>query len=261
MLILLLSVTVLAWDYKQKGSDWDGQCANGTFQSPININLTDVETILTGSDRHVQLNFTLFTIETKGYWTNSTYKIDGQLANMTANRPSDQWNQIASVLQLHFHSPSENHLNGIEYDIEVHVVMQDPTKQFTYIVYAVFFKQSDEVDGFIIDCIEAEDKKVNFTLANLIKEPVVDDFYAFTGSLTTPPCSENVLWLIDGRVRNVTQSQVGFFTKKWANNTEFAGGNGNDRQIQFNNYRQIIHYDDYASVLGLAITAFTALMF
>jgi carbonic anhydrase len=261
MLIILLSATVLAWDYRQKGSDWEGQCTNGTFQSPINIGLADAETIKSGSERHVQLNFTLFTIETKGYWTNSTYKIDGNLANMIASRPSDQWYQTASVLQLHFHSPSENHLDGVEYDLEVHVVMQDPSQKFTYIVYAVFFKQSDEIDSFIMDCIEAEDKNMNFTLNHLIKEQIVNDFYAFTGSLTTPPCSENVLWLVDGNVRNLTQSQIGFFSKNWANNTEFAGGNGNDRQIQFNNYRQIMHYDDYASVLGLAITAWVALVF
>ncbi|OMJ76049.1 hypothetical protein SteCoe_24686 [Stentor coeruleus] len=261
MLIILLSATVLAWDYNQKGADWEGQCVNGTFQSPINIGLADAETIKNGSEKHIQLNFTLFTQETKGYWTNTTYKIEGQFANMTASRPSDQWYQSSSVLQLHFHSPSENHLDGTEYDLEVHIVMNDPTNRFTYIVYAVFFKQSEVNNSFISDCIEAEDKNVNFTLANLINDPLVDDFYAFIGSLTTPPCSENVLWLVDGEVRNVTQTQVEFFSKKWANSTEFAGGNGNDRQIQFNNYRQIIHYDDYASVLGFTVTAFIALMF
>jgi len=43
-------------------------------------------------------------------------------------------------------------------------------------------------------------------------------YYTYMGSLTTPPCSEGVLWLVLKQPVTVTQEQIGVFARLYSNN-------------------------------------------
>jgi carbonic anhydrase len=63
--------------------------------------------------------------------------------------------------------------------------------------------------------------------------------YHYDGSLTTPPCSEVVSFVLVGEVQNLSQRQAEAFNDLWASDVTFAGGRGNNRQIMPLNGRRV----------------------
>lgn len=48
--------------------------------------------------------------------------------------------------------------------------------------------------------------------------PTARNYYTYMGSLTTPPCSEGVLWLVMKQPVQVSQDQVNIFSRLYKNN-------------------------------------------
>lgn len=102
--------------------------------------------------------------------------------------------------QLHFHSPSEHRWGDKAAPLEMHVVFQSSEEKFA--VMAVFIKAGLENSNFayILKNLPAKKgaakhvEKVDIDLDDLI--PVSREIIHYEGSLTTPPCLENVEWLI-----------------------------------------------------------------
>jgi len=44
-------------------------------------------------------------------------------------------------------------------------------------------------------------------------------YYTYMGSLTTPPCTENVLWMVIKQPVRVSQEQIAIFARLYRNNT------------------------------------------
>jgi carbonic anhydrase len=116
--------------------------------------------------------------------------------------------------QFHFHSPSENTIEGRPFDLEAHFVHADAEGNLA--VIGVMFKEG----------------AANLTLAELWKEmpkqagekaalkskadpnlllPADRDYYRFNGSLTTPPCTEGVRWLVMKQPLTLSKGQVDAF--------------------------------------------------
>jgi carbonic anhydrase len=62
--------------------------------------------------------------------------------------------------------------------------------------------------------------------------PAERHYYRFTGSLTTPPCSEGVRWLVVQKPVTASKAQIDAFTK--------AVGFPNNRPLQALNARQVL---------------------
>jgi carbonic anhydrase len=62
--------------------------------------------------------------------------------------------------------------------------------------------------------------------------PAKRDYYRFSGSLTTPPCSEGVLWLVMKEPVSVSEEQVAAFTR--------SVGFANNRPLQPLNARVVL---------------------
>ncbi|XP_031502360.1 alpha carbonic anhydrase 7-like isoform X3 [Nymphaea colorata] len=144
--------------------------------------------------------------------------------------------------QLHWHSPSEHTINGRRYDLELHIVHQTEDNQTAVvgILYKIgrqdtFLHQlSDEIKK-VIDKKEAEME------AGILDPRGVKigsrKYYRYLGSLTTPPCTEGVIWTISKKVRTVSREQVKLLRDAVHDNYE-----ANARPVQPANRRPIYFY-------------------
>jgi len=117
--------------------------------------------------------------------------------------------------QFHFHAPSENHINGMSYPMEAHLVHAD--KDGNLAVIALMFEggAENQVLAQIWPLIpkNADEKTAlpsPFDIAKLL--PPNKSYYRFNGSLATPPCTEGVLWLVLKTAVSVSQKQVEAFS-------------------------------------------------
>ncbi|MGY0399400.1 MAG: carbonic anhydrase [Ostreibacterium sp.] len=121
--------------------------------------------------------------------------------------------QHFALQQFHFHTPSENHIKGQSLPLEAHFVYAD--KAGNLAVIAVLFKEgkANKTLQQILALAPSKIGKVAFSQsldkASLL--PTSKDYYYFNGSLTTPPCTEGVRWLVMKAYKTVSAEQVAKF--------------------------------------------------
>lgn len=120
--------------------------------------------------------------------------------------------KVFKLLQFHFHSPSENTVNGKTFDMEMHLVHQ--SSQGELAVVGVFYnigKQHPTMQT-IWDNIPAEtgrEKTIPSIKVNAVDLlPANGSYFYFDGSLTTPPCTEGVRWYVLKNAPDVSKAQV-----------------------------------------------------
>ena len=117
------------------------------------------------------------------------------------------------LVQFHFHSPSEHLVRATQFDMEAHLVHKDPTGRIA--VIGVLMVEGME-NPLIADLWrlmppsqgQSEQKAVSNAYDLL---PVDGHFYAYDGSLTTPPCSEDVSWIVMKQPIDVAREQIETF--------------------------------------------------
>jgi len=200
------------WSYEGDGapSHWAslkeeyGLCGSGKSQSPIDIQTQG----LTQSTKPIEFHYQTSTINVinNGHTIQANYDagsyalIDGKKFNL---------------LQFHFHSPSENTVDGKPADMVAHMVHK--AEDGTLGVIGVLFKEGNEND-FLKPIwsnlpLEKDGKTAANTeifASNMLPENKA--YYHFTGSLTTPPCTEGVNWNVMATTVEASQSQIEAFT-------------------------------------------------
>lgn len=126
------------------------------------------------------------------------------------------------LVQFHFHKPSEEKLNGKSYDMVAHLVHKD--KDGHLAVIAVLLSKGRD-NPFIKTLWQNLPKEKGHEMAvDAVKINVADllpenrAYYTFTGSLTTPPCSESVTWFILKNPAPVSADEVARFAKSYPMN-------------------------------------------
>jgi carbonic anhydrase len=119
--------------------------------------------------------------------------------------------------QFHFHRPSEEKIDGKSHDMVVHLVHADQDGNLA--VVAVLLDQGEDnslVRELWSNLPKEKDKEnlldtIHINVAGLL--PSDRGYYTFTGSLTTPPCSENVTWFVLKHPVTVTSGEIERFSK------------------------------------------------
>ena len=180
-----------------------GKCKSGKNQSPINIITTEVK----HSDHQNAITFKYETPAVEIINNGHTVQLNIEKgSSITVNGTT------YLLKQFHFHTPSENQVNGENFPLEAHFVHVSDAGNLA--VVGVLFNEGVEnptikniwrkmplkKDGKSDIYIDQDD--INALL------PVKRDYYSFTGSLTTPPCSENVKWMVMKNYATVSGPEV-----------------------------------------------------
>jgi len=117
--------------------------------------------------------------------------------------------------QFHFHAPSENLINGKSFPMEAHLVHAD--KDGNLAVIAVMLKEGEankaiEAAWSLMPESTGDRQTLPDALSAEAILPASRDYYRFNGSLTTPPCSEGVRWLVMKEPISVSKEQIERFT-------------------------------------------------
>jgi len=114
--------------------------------------------------------------------------------------------------QFHFHTPSENKINGKSFPLEAHFVHRLKGKN-TFAVVAVMFNEGaanpileqlwDKIPSKVGESVKLE-KSIDYT--QLL--PKDKDYYRFNGSFTTPPCTEGVYWHVLKTPLTASKAQI-----------------------------------------------------
>lgn len=217
------------WSYEGEGGpqNWGhisedyAACSNGKHQSPIDIkgasdeDLADIEFNYKPSKLNIVNNG--HTIQVN-YDKGSSIKVNGV---------------EYQLVQFHLHDPSEHTVNGKPFDVELHLVHKNDKGELA--VVGVLIEKGKENAAYKKIWAnlpkKANEKKevaTEINASDLLPKNRV--YYTYPGSLTTPPCTESVTWLVLKSPTQLSAKQI---------NTFRALYKGNNRPVQPVNDRQI----------------------
>ena len=120
-----------------------------------------------------------------------------------------------TLLQFHFHGKSEHTVDGKRYDMVAHLVHQNPkTKQLA--VVAVFFEEGKK-NALLDTVLGGIGKEINIDPQDILPADT-QHYFHYVGSLTTPPCSENVQWYLLKQPAQASKEQIEAFRKYYVDN-------------------------------------------
>jgi carbonic anhydrase len=185
-------------------------CKLGKLQSPINI---ETKTVEKAALKPIDFAYSAGAAEVVN--NGHTIQVTPAAGGSAAFDGVDY-----KLLQFHFHTPSEEKINGKAYPMVAHLVHQNADGKLA--VVAVLFKVGKRNAALapIFDKLPAKegDKRSleGVNAADLL--PADKAYYAFMGSLTTPPCSEEVRWQVMKTPVTISAGQLEAFKKRFKMN-------------------------------------------
>ena len=223
------------WDYEEHGpSTWSAAspdfvaCGEGRSQSPIDIAnaVASKEPAIRARYKPASLRI-VHNIHTADV-VNTGHSIQ---LNFPEGESLTIGRDTYSLVQMHLHGPSEHTVNGRHFPMEAHLVHVSADKKIA--VIAVFVEQgraSKAMEPVVANLprkrgVEAHLENVTVDLERLVAHGRAA--YRYNGSLTTPPCSESVTWIVIKDPVQMSAAQIKAFAAiVWNNNRPVQPLNG-----------------------------------
>ena len=170
-------------------------CEAGRQQSPINIEMPQHD------ENQEELTFhyqpTPLTVRNNGHTIQVNYQ-EGSFLRLNG--------KPYKLRQFHFHDPSEHHIDGDTYPMEMHLVHQDDKGHTLVLGILMAFGKENQVFSRAGASLKEQtghrlppkvgeiSTDVPFNVMDLL--PSNTHHFSYHGSLTTPPCSEGVQWIV-----------------------------------------------------------------
>lgn len=202
------------WSYND--DNWDGLCAAGKEQSPIDL------TTASPSASLAPLTFAYQSSSVSLEKDNHTLRIN----ILTAGNRLTFKGKTYELTQFHFHHHSEHLVEGVAFPLELHLVHSDRAGGTA--VVGIFFQEEEhdnhsiapiwqQIPAFASTTTDAKQVlEQRIDLGSLLP----DNFSAwvYQGSLTTPPCSEGVEWIILRKTMSISPAQLRLFKQHYPRN-------------------------------------------
>jgi carbonic anhydrase len=138
-----------------------------------------------------------------------------------------------TLLQMHFHAPSEHAIAGVRAPLEMHFVHQAADGTLAVVaVLAQVGAPTPAWDAMVNVLSTAVDETTTTTVDWPALLPTNQATYRYMGSLTTPPCSEGVHWMVMQTPITLSEAQIAGFTQAYA---------ANARPLQAVNDREVLN--------------------
>jgi carbonic anhydrase len=209
------------------------RCAEGKQQSPVDI-------ISSVVDKGIDWQFNYQTSSLRIAHNEHMENIidNGHTIQVTVDEGSTFMLQgrIYHLKQFHFHTPSEHEIDGKYFPMEMHFVHQSDSGQLA--VVGILLEEGKENDNLakIVAHLPGAKGEMNHHsdvhLALQFHLPKINEGYHYTGSLTTPPCSEPVEWLVFRNPVSAGKEQIAAIASRIGPNNRPIQAL-NDRTIKF----------------------------
>ena len=179
------------------------KCGESKSQSPINIINKKVK--LNSGLKKIEFNYNLGDVEDivdNGHSLQFDFK-PGSYIVFEGKK--------YALAQFHAHEESEHTIDGMRYPLELHFVHK--AEDGNVLVIGVMVKEGDENSYFeklkVFKSLVRHGKKETDIPFNPEKMyPSDKAYYTYEGSLTTPPCSDHVTWIVFKEPITMTEDEV-----------------------------------------------------
>ena len=187
-------------------------CAIGKRQSPINI---EESATLRGPAEPIQFDYSASSASVVN--NGHTIQVDPVGNNAITVRGSSY-----QLLQFHFHHPSEERVNFRSFAMVAHLVHRNNEGQLAVVAVLLEPGAANPLINKVWTYMPLDSgDRVRMPpgmveMAELL--PKDQRYYQFIGSLTTPPCTEGVLWLVLKQPVTISREQLRLFGQLFPNN-------------------------------------------
>ena len=125
------------------------------------------------------------------------------------------------LVQFHFHRPAEERINGRQYDMSLHLVHKDPEGRLAVVGLLLERGGAQPVVQSVWNNLpleKGEEQPASGVIDLNLLLPPERGYYTYMGSLTTPPCSEGVLWMVMKQPVQLSPDQIGVFSRLYPMN-------------------------------------------
>lgn len=217
----------------------------GMKQTPINIDSTKATPGLLPALTFRYLDSPL-EVENTGHVVEVHYAPGSSL--LIGKSPTDDY----KLVQFHFHAPSEHTVDGKSYDAELHLVHTNILGEIAVVgillnkISSDLNKTSTATAGIYQDVVSTAPMKGGsahpagrkLNAKDLL--PASKSYYSYTGSLTTPPCSESVRWFVLTKPVEVSDAVIRQLHSLIAAFPGYEGYQNNNRPLAPLNGRPVV---------------------
>ena len=184
-----------------------GACKQGKNQSPI-----DISTAIDAKLKPIKFDYAMLVPENI---VNTGHSIQ---VNIRSGGSIKIDNDEYFLKQFHFHSPSENMIDHVAYPLEAHFVHANEKGELA--VVAVLY-QAGNMDNQALNALLKNmpmnvggKNRLSATDTELFeRKKSVKNYFRYSGSLTTPPCTEGVRWFVMQSRPGLSERQLVGFQK------------------------------------------------
>lgn len=209
------------WDYESEGpakwstlsKDW-AICANGKAQSPIDIQKPSTAKLPELKAQFPSSELKIVHHEHHADAINNGHTIQ---VNYSEGDTLTIGDVKYALKQYHFHGPSEHTVNGKHSPMEMHLVHQADDKKLA--VVSVLINEGAQTNSAFepvwANLPKTKSEETHFANVKVDVNqllPATRTTYRYEGSLTTPPCSEKVNWIVFTNPIEFSAAQIGKFT-------------------------------------------------
>jgi carbonic anhydrase len=207
----------IAWGYQGEGAPahWGtlrpefALCGNGQRQSPIDIRdgiAVELEPI------RFDYRPTGFAVTDNGH----TVQVDVGPGNSI-----EVMGRRYDLKHIQFRRPSEERINGRQFEMSVHLVHQDPDGRHAVVGVVLERGVAQPVVQQVWNNLPLEKHEPLAAQEPMDPAALLPEdrrYFTYMGSLTTPPCSEGVLWMVMQQPVQASPEQIHIFSRLYPNN-------------------------------------------